>query len=363
MRVCAGCFDDPGIRSWIRDQGGRRGCEYCAGHDSPTTDVQELADYMRECLERFYSYAEDNLPYESAEGGWQGPHWDTWNLLIEQLGFGFSRRGANQLMGDLFPAISENTWCEFDWLSLEFDDSLKLSWRNFCDVVKHQLRFFFHQIKDDDDRDAISPGTLLGQIASLVDDLGIIKTLPVGKRLYRARLNLSGKINLEDFGPPPIERALQSNRMNPPGIPALYVTERKRTAILEVRAKCARVGVMRLTRPIRIIDLAELPDLPSIFSGVSQRERLGLSFLHHFQEEIVQPIARDDRIHVDYIPPQIVSEFFKLHSFAGGPVDGVRYRSAVDPRGYNLVLFVPISHPDNEEAQCYEILSAAKFCV
>lgn len=90
---------------------------------------------------------------------------------------------------------------------------------------------------------------------------------------------------------------------------------------------------------------------------------MGLGFLHHFQEEIIQPVARDDRIHVDYIPPQIVSEFFKLHSFSEGFVDGVRYRSAVDPGGFNLVLFVSAQELVDEKARPYEFLSAARYCV
>ena len=38
-------------------------------------------------------------------------------------------------MDDLLGEIEDDVWCEFDWLSLEFDDSMAFSWRDFRRVT------------------------------------------------------------------------------------------------------------------------------------------------------------------------------------------------------------------------------------
>jgi hypothetical protein len=67
---------------------------------------------------------------------------------------------------------------------------------------------------------------------------------------------------------------------------------------------------------------------------------LGLRFLHQFANAIMQPVARDDRAHIDYILSQVATEYFREHLFDAGRLDGVRFPSTVDPRGNNVVIFV-----------------------
>ena len=59
-------------------------------------------------------------------------------------------------------------------------------------------------------------------------------------------------------------------------------------------------------------------------------------FLGGFARDIAKPIVRDERVHQEYVPTQVVTEFIR---FVLRPVgDGVAYASArVD--GTNLVLF------------------------
>lgn len=56
--------------------------------------------------------------------------------------------------------------------------------------------------------------------------------------------------------------------------------------------------------------------------------------------ELAKPIARDRSIHVEYIPTQVVTEYFRtafLHD--GSPIDGIRYQSARHSGHCSLVLF------------------------
>ena len=343
-RVCSKCFEDENLVGWIEQQDGEPGCDACGKRDAPTADLNELADHMRERLERYYGYAADQLPYDSGEGGYLAPHWDTYDLLADVVGLSLPR-DSRGLFFRLCEAISDQMWCEYDWLTLDLDDSLASGWGRFSKVVQHQRRFFFHEFGiDRDDPDQRSPAELLRFIGKLAERQSLIKSLPRGTRIYRARHldPMPAKVCAKDLGPPPAKYALQSNRMNPAGIPMLYAATHPRTALHEVRGKGAVLGTFEVMRDARILDLSLLPPVPGIFSNSSREDRLGLKFLIEFERSITKPVARDQRVHVDYLPSQVATEFFREFAFASGPIDGIQYRSSLDKSGSNIVLFATV---------------------
>jgi hypothetical protein len=64
-------------------------------------------------------------------------------------------------------------------------------------------------------------------------------------------------------------------------------------------------------------------------------------FLHSFARVVSKPIAHDDRIHVEYVPTQVVTEYFRLEFKAsrGKPISGIRYWSSQHPGHASVVLF------------------------
>ena len=89
------------------------------------------------------------------------------------------------------------------------------------------------------------------------------------------------------------------------------------------------------------MNLAQLPPLPSIFDTNSRQEREELLFLEAFVDEIKKPIEKNGTEHIEYVPTQVVSEYFSLvFGLKNGEcLDGILYPSAVHPSGRNLVLF------------------------
>ena len=165
--------------------------------------------------------------------------------------------------------------------------------------------------------------------------------------LFRARSHNSGNPWTEpkDLGPPPDEKASQ-NRMNPVGIPMFYVSEDPKTALDEIRARTGgfSVGIFRLTRPALVLDLTAIPPTPSLFARIPDttefNPRQNLMFLHEGQHRISEPISDEDRIHIDYVPTQIVTEYIRcLPPLAGRPVEGIKYPSSVAPGCWSAVLF------------------------
>jgi hypothetical protein len=301
-------------------------------------------------MREHYGRAVDQLPYESAEGGYLGWHTDTTDLLFDVIGLDLPRDDDGLLRDALLNEIADEVWCEHDWLALDHDNSLRSSWEEFCDIVKHKRRFFFHHVGTTEDYhpDSRSPLQILGQVCRLVEDQGLIKTVAAGFKLYRARHRAAGArhTTAAAFGPPPPDIATQSNRMNPPGIPMFYGADNSALAVAEIRDGMASIGTFASLRPVRILDLADLPPVPGFFSLAARLERLTLGFLHQFAEMIVQPVARDDRAHIEYLPTQVFTEYLRDFPFVGGRIDGLRYRSATGTAGTNVVLF---AGPDDVE--------------
>ena len=119
----------------------------------------------------------------------------------------------------------------------------------------------------------------------------------------------------------------------------MYMSESCQVAVKETQSPRVSVGQFEISRDARIVDLADLPPIPGIFSGKDRRTRLGLIFLHGFVRAITEPVDRTDRIHIDYIPSQVVTEYIRTNLIAGARVIGMRYPSSLEPSGSNVVLF------------------------
>ena len=349
LPVCAQCFGDDGICRFIETFGGPHGCSFCERSDSPTAPIDMVCDYMRQCLLEFFSLAANCLPYESREGGYLAEHWDTYDLLFDKLQLDLPRDQDEPLRQMLLHRIGEEHWCKYDWLSLDYDEILEHSWEKFCRMIQHERRFFFAIPKENTEEgenlfhngEDIEPLELLTEIVNLADKFNLVQTLPANTEFYRSRRRKSDAPlrTAHQLGPPPPNKAFRANRMNPPGIPMMYGAEAPFTAVLESRYPCITVGQFKFEREVRILDLADLPEIPGIFSGIERRKLLGLAFMHAFAKDIAHPVVQDDRIHIEYIPSQVITEYIRDSNFDCGAVDGIRYPSDLHADGRNLVLF------------------------
>lgn len=124
-------------------------------------------------------------------------------------------------------------------------------------------------------------------------------------------------------------------RANPRGISYLYLATNLNTALAEVRpyiGSDVSVGEFAVTRILTLIDCSKNHSggLGSIAS--STREE---GFWTAIDRAFAKPVGRDDDVK-DYIPTQILSEFFRSHGY-----DGIQYKSLLDDEGRNVALFSP----------------------
>ncbi len=142
--------------------------------------------------------------------------------------------------------------------------------------------------------------------------------------------------------------------MSPAGVPLFYGALDPDTAVREARhanpdAQALTLAEFRLLRPLRYVDLADPPAVPDLFDpGPARYLRQPAMFLNAFTSSISEPFERDDRIHIEYVPTQVVTEWFRtrFNPGAGGPVEAVSYRSARKEGGVNLALLI-----DNDGAR------------
>jgi hypothetical protein len=363
--VCDECLDDEVLQEFVRagaEPGGDH-CDYC-GRTSRKIGISIPVDQLMEPIAAavYYHFEELGGEYWDNEDGryWVGEY-DPRDVL-EDLGWPFSNEELSQ---DIVNAFGDRIFCERDPMTLSRQEALLYGWQGFVEHVLHKSRFVFLNAAKDksdwDDPEAIPPGLMLDEIASIIRDWdSLTPQLPGGTRLIRAVPHTEAEIpyTAKRLGSPPVDRT-RSTRMSPVGISMFYASTDSKTAAAEILAhlgddatECyATTAEFILARDIYILNLTKLPAIPSPFDESATRTRPALRFLHHFADEVSKPVDRTDREIVEYVPTQIVTDYVRhIFTLADSEtrVQGIVYRSAARPEGHSIVLFF-----DNEA--CIEL--------
>lgn len=143
--VCDDCFQNDVLRALIRSNACNLTCDFCARTSRRRLRAAPLQDVVTAILAsiaREYDDAADNLGWESAEGGYYGNHWDSYDLLMDQVGLELPNDD-----GKLFKIISnclgDQIWCERNPYTLREDTRLVYSWEQFSNSIKYEHRYFF----------------------------------------------------------------------------------------------------------------------------------------------------------------------------------------------------------------------------
>ena len=352
--MCGSCFSDEGLRAFCTQYASSDECDFCGATDTEliAAPLDDVIEHISVCVHNHYDDpANAGLPYESAEGGYQGPLYETYEVF-EALSLEFPRDEDGKLRAAIERGLENDLWTDVDPLGLSADEKLHFSWDQFCRIIKHERRFFFLDRGEAptprSGDELYGPAEILKVIFSFAESEGAIVELPAGTHLYRARHQPTGMTyaTAKTLGPPPLEHAIKTNRMSPPGVVMTYASEDRETALAETsdEAGTFAVGEFVTERAALILDLTRLPAVPSVFSELPDTyeydPRPRLNFLNHVSREISKPIARDDRVHVEYVPTQVVTEYVRSAiSINGRPIEGIRYASSRSSAKTALVLF------------------------
>lgn len=134
----------------------------------------------------------------------------------------------------------------------------------------------------------------------------------------------------------PIPHIAKEGRANPKGIPFLYLATDKETAMAESRpwlSAYISVGQFKINKDILLLDCSRFHRYRILIylEEPSAKEREDAVW-YFIDKAFSNPVTENDS-NADYIPTQIIAEFFKANRF-----DGIFYKSNLG-KGYNFVLF------------------------
>ncbi len=140
------------------------------------------------------------------------------------------------------------------------------------------------------------------------------------------------------FGPermkPQRDRA-KEGRVNPKGIPCLYLCTDQETAIAEVRpaqGQLVSVGYFKILKDCKLASFTVERNRHVIYLNEPPADKVDDIVLGDLTYAFSRPVTPDDQI-ADYAPTQVIAEYVRHLGY-----DGVYYRSNLGP-GMNIALF------------------------
>lgn len=327
-RCCFNCFSYEWLRNYIHENSSVKGaCDYCGQKQVEIIPVTDLY-HLFENLMQIYVPSDD--PY--GECLIDLIQWN-YEIFGEDLyTFGDAARLLEDIMQAGWDDNSGDSPVDAHELyyrreSLWYHTTMAAEWEEFCDKVKenptHELNL---------------PALFEEEMARLEIELSQETVI------YRARVGflnderngvkpLGGK----EIGAPPPSKA-RAGRANTEGEVVLYTADQEVTAVAEIRpwrGVLVSVAEIRTSKTLHLVDLCRPISLSNPFSDEAPQYESELEdLLMAFGTELGRPLRRVDDSR-DYLPCQKLVHRIR----ESGLYDGIRYPSAMAPRGTNVVIF------------------------
>jgi len=175
-----------------------------------------------------------------------------------------------------------------------------------------------------------------------------IEEVKEGTLLWRAQLGHDWKPYYEEderiddfpcaFRPErmkPLQNLASEGRVNPKGIPYLYLSTNMNTTMAEVRpwiGSYISLARFKLLKNVRLINCTSEEKGTMIYLIEPTPEKREIAVWEDIDEAFSIPVSSNETT-TNYIPTQIIAEFFKNNGF-----DGIAYRSSLG-KGHNIALF------------------------
>ena len=331
-RICLAHIDDYAIKGLIRRESWNGVCSYC-GRKKSVTSFNKLMPFIMKGIRNYYTEAVNFMSYDSREGGYLGETFDTHELIIDEIGLDSDNQNV---INDIIDCIEDSAWTNPNTYYDSEGDILQYHWNDFKQVVKHKSRYFFSQPRrfktEEYNRDVYK---ILDEIGKGVTSLNLLTHLPASTELFRCRQHEDAVhiMVANEIVSPPEEYAISHNRMSPAGISMFYCAFDSDTAKIETinvknhQNSVCTSAVFKTNTRLSMVDFTKLPRLPSIFDLKAKKKFYLINFLQQFVRDLSRPIAHDGKEHIEYIPTQVITEFFRF-TYAKSAIDGIIYPSS-----------------------------------
>lgn len=336
MKCCVDCFAHEWLREFIRDSSDDMGdCDYCKSTDVRVITVDDLYEPFRNLMQLYIPKGEAFLVPDLSPDG--EPLLDLIQGDYDVFGDDLvSSNAAARLLEDVMHSgwddDSGENLVNAHGLYVRYSDEWGQTtraeqWEDYCAEVKEHPRR----------RPRLHP--------LFSEELGRQEVeVPRGTVFFRSRLGFeraddeAQPYTGEKIGAPPRSKA-KPGRVNKRGEVVLYVAEEEETAIAEARparGNLVSVAELQAIRALRLVDLHSPVRRSNPFTDEQPEYELELErLLWAFAEELARPLRRTDD-HREYRPCQMLAYRIREYGF-----DGIRYPSAMNPAGSNIVLYDP----------------------
>lgn len=339
--VCEECVVDAELQKVVRENLISEECDYCKKESGVpiACELDSVVERIRFAIEQEYGSPDEETVYDSEEGDYHG------NVLYHtELFWEFDFPIENeQLQDDIIDCFSDERFCKKGMLSGSMSERQMDAWHGFKKIVKNQRRYTFWTMENTDDGVyEHPPSQMVRNIARTISEFDLVKRLDVGSPFWRVRVHDKSKRYTKaiELAAPNCEQAIYSNRMSPAGVSMFYGSDEFDTAIQEtlepdrVKGKFLTGCTFKNTKPLVILDLLDLPSY-NFFSTWLEHERESVAFLAAFQRDISEPVRKDGKQHIEYVPTQVFTEYvrYELKTNDEEFFDGIRFRSSKDGKG------------------------------
>lgn len=345
-KICKNCIGNEILADYITKNGDEKYCNYCK-KSIISIDLRKLIPIIEEGILSEYNDAyNDDRPYDSEENRYLfGGEYDVYGILGDEINSKYSDR----IIEDLVSIGLDETYYEKYWQCFSLDKDLMYSWSFFSNFVKHKVRYVFSYLPETcnfQDKE-INLNSILDIISYNIQKLNLIKTIGNNEIIYRCRVHKdwNNDFNAKSLGTPPIEKAIYSNRLTAAGIPAFYGAFDERTCCKEIISNLSTysyvtIGEFKPINELKILDLTSIPRI-SMFDQERKELRYICGFMFNFVAKLNEPITKDNKEHIDYVPTQIFTEYlrFVYSKELKHQIDGIIYPSSKSQNGKNCVLF------------------------
>lgn len=359
--VCANHFDDSYLKQYINKNSISGTCSYC-GKKKKVIDLNHLMGYIVDKIMSYYgnpsdeglylasSFFDDDkerIPGFQRVGCYVTPSFAHNYESTKELFYDINLTTDSEVLdNDMESCFINDEWIQHTPYMMSESQELSFMWKTFQRMVKHEQRFTFFKRPEFTGEEVSNDNGLmdiLTELGAQITAHNLYSNISAGTELYRCRfINEGETVNkFDEITSSPDNKAKQS-RMSPAGISMFYGAFDKKTAIVESSPDGEGtgkyvIGKFNLKKNLIVLDLTKLPK-PSFWIG---KDWEGIEFLHSFNREITKRIERDDRIHIDYIPSQVFTEYLRyIHRLPNGKkIDGIIYKSSLKSTDNNIVLF------------------------
>ncbi|MFL9506201.1 HEPN-associated N-terminal domain-containing protein [Acinetobacter baumannii] len=358
--ICYECVKDKYLAKVILENSVSKKCSYCdkkfRSNKAATYDL--IMNKIYQTIFMFYGDAQE-LNVSVVKGQWVIKPTAIKDIL-DNFNPGWSDSFTIDLAESLNPELYLVKHSNGDWLGVPENKVLMYSWDFFKNQILYKTRYLFlsEPIDEMGDKEIIPASIMLNSLAELCIEFNLIKNIKRNSIFYRVRSHFKNETfdEFDQMGVAPKKRA-SAGRMNPVGIPYFYIADSKLTAKLEVIKDQEHwsYAAFKLKKDIDVIDFSSLPEVPSIFDIEKYKIRQKIIFMYDLVDDLSKPVGPDDNEHIEYIPTQVVSEFFRYRFKP--EVKGIKYRSVKNPKGLNIAFF----ESENEKIkEFFELLNIEK---